>query len=212
MKKNDVWVGIGINFTQEDSGYNELVALNGLLVRKHGSKHVFRPVKNLPHINLYDINVPKDNLSLIASTLISISERNKGFSVFSNKIGYFDHGSVFLEIDANNQLQNLENDVVNSLVVFKEGCKTEEYWQPWRKYDDKQIYNRQKYGNPHVLDTFVPHITIGFVRADRERLEKIVNNLNDNFYGMNIQCGHIDLVVHDENGNHLSSKRFVLMG
>lgn len=203
-----VWIGIGINITPSDIGYEELLRLNKRLVVQYGSSYIFDPVSNQPHINLYDLNVPEKNLIQIETELKKIADNFKEFFVDLKEISYFDHGTIFISCEINDQLIKLEKQIVESISLLKDDCKTLEYWQSWREYNTKQVENRDKYGNPHVLDTFVPHLTVGFIKGTKDELDKVVEEVGGQLMINKINCGQIDLVVHNKQGELISSQRF----
>lgn len=207
-KEECVWIGIGINITPSDHNYGELLKLNTFLVEKYGSTFIFDPKTNQPHINLYDLDVPKDNLEHIERVLQEIVKDSKSFRIEFDKIDSFKHGTIFISCKTNHDLEQLEKQVVENVVQYKGDCRTEDYWQPWRGHNERQIANRDKYGNPHVLDTFLPHITIGFIRGGQNKLEEVVREANQRSTIKQIHCGNLDLVAHDQQGKLIYSKRF----
>jgi len=210
-KQNEecVWIGIGVNVTPDDPGYGEFIQLNKNLVQQDESTFVFDVVSNQPHLNLYDLDVPKDNLVHIESELQQIANSFKFFTVKFGGVNYYSYGIIFVSCEVNDQLEELEKQIVGSTVVYKGDCRTEEYWQPWRKYSQEQIENREKYGNPHVLNTFTPHITIGYVKTNENELQRIVKEIKDKQSIIQLKCEHIDLVVHNKLGELIYSKRFL---
>ena len=91
---------------------------------------------------------------------------------------------------------------------FRDGCKTKDYWQSWRKLTEEQRKNREKYGNPFVLTTFLPHISVGFVKKDERGLSKIVSEVGNSLKLDRFTCDRLDLVVHDEKDVLINQKRY----
>ena len=87
--KDNVWIGIGINFFQNTTEYSNFQKVNNFLVDKFGSKYVFNPVTNQPHLNLYDIDVPRENLKSIEKELDIISKQFSVFVVNTKGVNYF---------------------------------------------------------------------------------------------------------------------------
>lgn len=210
MNNDCVWIGIGINIKSGDEGYEEFIKLNNDLVQNYGSTFVFDAETNQPHINLYDLDIPKANLGNIESELQEIASQFNPFSVQLNNTTFFDHGTIFVACELNSELKRLEEKVVKNIVDFKGSCRTEDYSQPWRKYTEEQILNREKYGNPYVLNTFTPHITVGFVKTKPVELQTVSLDVNEKFSFEKLYCDHLDLVVHGNLGELTYSKRFAL--
>jgi len=173
-----VWIGIGINVSSKDSEYDSLINLNTHLTKEYANTLILNSSTNQPHVNLYDLDVPEDNLKEIESTLERIVNSSNYFKTNINNVSFFKHGTIFLRCELNSELIELERAVVEEVSKYKGNCKTEEYWQPWREYSLEQIENREKYGNPHVLNTFHPHITVGFVKTNEKELKEICEQLN----------------------------------
>lgn len=203
-----VWVGIGINFMLDDPCYKEFFQLNRFLVDNRGSTFVFNAVTNQPHINLYDVDVPRDNLADIKVALQQVAQTAKPFIFQLDKFDCFDFGTIFASCVQTEELSRLEKVIVESITSFRDGCRTEYYWKPGRKYTQAQTENRAKYGNPFVLGTFLPHITVGFIKAGKQRLNDIIDEVGHKFSVKQFECNRLDLVVHDEFGKLTSQNRF----
>ncbi len=203
-----VWAGIGVNFMPADVCYKELVDINRLLVNNYGSTFGFDSKVNQPHLNLYDVDVPATNLSDVEVAVQKIAENTMPFDIELDGIKSFDFGSIYIACKQSEELKRLEEEIVTKLTGFRDGCKTRDYWQPWRKLTEEQRENREKYGNPYVLDAFLPHITVGFVKRDAHRLAEIVSEVGTNFMLARFKCDRLDLVVHDEEDILISQKRY----
>jgi len=68
-----VWVGIGTNWTIGDNEHQTFFELNKWLVDHHNSRIIFNST-NQPHLNYYDLDVPKENLASIEGELQNIAE------------------------------------------------------------------------------------------------------------------------------------------
>ncbi len=207
---NITWAGVGLNFSADDPGYQELIEINELLINRYGSTFRFDPASNPPHINLYDFDLPKKNLEELCSRLQEAAEQSPRFLVELGEIKYFDHGTIYIGCELSLEMKALEAMVVEQLNPLREGCRTEEYWQVHRKYTEGQKEQREKYGNPHVLETFYPHLTIGFLNGQKSDLDRLVDELNKNFSLKHIPINHIDLVTKDNESNILVNHQFPL--
>jgi 2'-5' RNA ligase len=202
--KECVWIGVGIDIKPEDSYYPEIVKLSEILKQQYGSNYEFS-TSNPPHINLYDIDIPKTNLEKASRSLERIAEKWKHFSVKLASIDFFKHRAVYIQCELSNPLRQLEKEIVEALADYREGCRTEDYWQPWREYNQPQINNRNKYGNPHVLDTFTPHITLGCVKT---KLSQAVQETKRFFVPTELSVKQIDMVIQNSNGEFIAREHF----
>jgi len=203
-----VWVGIGVNFMSADAGYKELADVNRLLVDKYGSTFSFDPKVNQPHLNIYDVDIPATNLADVEVAIQQIAENTTPFDIELSGIKSFEFGSIYVACRQSEQLARLEEEIVTRITGFRDGCKTKDYWQPWRKLTEEQKKNREKYGNPFVLTTFLPHISVGFVKKDSRGLSKIVSEVGSSFMLDRFTCDRLDLVVHGEKGSLVGQKRY----
>ncbi len=203
-----VWVGIGVNFMPADAGYKEFADASRLLVDKYGSTFSFDPKVNQPHLNLYDVDIPATNLANIEVAVQQIAENTTPFDIELSGIKSFEFGSIYVACKQSEQLARLEEGIVTQITEFRDGCKTKDYWQPWRKLTDEQKKNREKYGNPFVLTTFLPHISVGFVKRDAFGLKKIISEVSSSFNLDRFTCDRLDLIVHGEKDVLINQKRY----
>jgi len=203
-----VWVGIGINFMPADVGYKEFVDINRLLTDKYGSTFSFDPTVNQPHLNLYDVDIPATNLADVEVAIQQIAENTTPFDIELSGIKSFEFGSIYVACRQSEQLARLEEEIVTRNTGFRDGCRTKDYWQPWRKLTEEQKENREKYGNPFVLTTFLSHISVGFVKKDERGLSKIVGELGSSFKLDGFTCDRLDLVIHSEKDALIGQERY----
>lgn len=175
--QNCLWIGIGIDVSEGTELNRTVVKMNNLLAEKYGANKDFAE-SNHPHLNLYDLSVPRGNLELIIRKVREISESQKSFEVGIKKVNYFPFGLFFLEINKNDALDGLHKRVIEEIAKLKGECIDEDYLAPHRKYSEKQKELLIQYGNPYVLDQFQPHITIGHVRNQSDKLDMICKELN----------------------------------
>ena len=193
--RKQAWTGVGLDILPDEAAYEEIIGLNEL-IRTH-TLYSFDPTNNPPHINLYDFDFPLESIEKIASSLEAISHKHQPLTLAVTGVHYFPHGSIYLGFAPTESLLDLETEVVETLNPIREGCRTDVYWQPWRKQTEAQAVNLEKYGNPHVLDTFVPHLTIGFIKDRPEVLESICDNLTTQLHLKTISFNHLDLIAKD---------------
>lgn len=205
--KKCIWIGVGIDVKPQDDLYPTIINLNQILKHQHGSTYNLSPT-NPPHINLYDIDIPNKNLESVNTSLKEITKKRNHFSIKLTTINYFKYGAIFIECELNHELKELEKEVIEALVKYKGTCRTQDYWQPWRDYNDSQLKNRDKYGNPHVLDTFTPHITLGYIKANPSETKRVANKLKQKFIPTEIKVTQIDLAVQNEKGKFFKRQHF----
>ena len=204
-----IWFGVGIDVKSTDEAYSSIIELNELLKQKYGSNYIFNSINNPPHINLYDIDIPSENLEDVDQTLKKLAKQYKPLSIELSTIDSFRYGAIYVRCALDHKLQDLEKEVVESLVNFKDGCRTKEYWQSWREYNAQQIYNRDQYGNPHVLDTFTPHITLGFVKVGQKKLQEIVQTCGQKFSKTKLVVKQMDMAIQNLDGKFIERRHYV---
>lgn len=157
---------------------------------------------NRPHLNLYDLDVPERNISEITPALNNVLSNMRSFEVKILKIGYFNFGAIFLEVEKHPLLINLHNVVVETVYKYNGNCVCKDYLQPWRKYTHEQAEMLEKYGNPFVLKEFQPHISVGFIKAPEEILKTHVEVLNKLLSMNSFKIEKISLVDDAEKGHN----------
>ena len=203
-----IWIGIGIDIDLKDKVYPQITKLNNLLHKSHNSNYKFDLKINPPHINLYDLDIPGRNLEKADKLLNNLTKRCISFSIEMKKLNYFKYGIVFIQCELNKQLKTLEKEVVESIVHLKNGCRTKDYWQPWRQYNNQQRNYREQYGNPHILDAFIPHVTIGFIKEDQDKLGIIVKQLNKKFIPTTFIVKQINMAIQNSEGKTLERRHY----
>ena len=208
-KRTDcVWIGMGIDIAPSDSIFSQLTKLNSQLNQEFGSLYNLELIP--PHINLYDLDIPEGNLEKADVVLKEVVRKSNPFPIKLSKISFFEHGSIFVTCEPNELLKTLEREIVEAISPFKGTCRTEEYWQPWRQYTEQQKIYREQYGNPHVLDAFTPHITIGYVKKEKTELERITNQLSEKFDASEFTVKQISMAIQNSEGKIVARKIYNL--
>lgn len=201
-----VWIGIGIDIAPSDSIFSQLTQLNSQLNQEFASPYNLELIP--PHINLYDLDIPKDNLDKVDEALKEIAQKFQGFSLKLSNVSFFKHGSIYVQCELSQELKALEKDVVEKVAVFKGNCRTEDYWQPWREYNEQQKRYRDQYGNPHVLDSFSPHVTVGFAKGDQEKLKSVTQRLKATFSPIALIVKQINMAIQDSDGKTVERRKY----
>jgi len=185
--ENCIWIGIGTNL-KDGPLCDSIKDANNLLVKEYNAKSGFAG-SEYPHLNLYDLGVPTDSIDSISKILKEIVADQGSFTLKTGAINYFPFGLFYLEVEENAELINLQKKIVERIVTLKGACIYKDYLAPHRKYSEAQKDSLMKYGNPHVLDQFRPHITIGFVdhkKNDLNKIREIIHIEPQKFYINNI--------------------------
>ncbi len=173
---NCIWIGVGSDVTKETPLYADCLRMGDVLKIKYGSQ-LDLSGKDAPHLNFYDLSLPAENLERAAAGLEKLASEQKVFAVKIKSVGYFPFGIFFLEIEKNGELFKLHRHIVEEIVQLKGSCIDPDYLEPHRKYAERRKEILQQYGNPHVLDQFQPHITIGHVKNSHYDFEEIKREL-----------------------------------
>ncbi len=130
--KDCIWIGVGIDIKPNDSYYPIIARMSEILKQQYGSNYKLSTF-NPPHINLYDIDIPKSNLEKVSRLLGQIAEKREYFPVKLTSIDSFKHGAIYIKCELSDHLSRLEKEIVEALTDYRDGCRTEDYWQPWRE-------------------------------------------------------------------------------
>jgi len=197
------WIGIGIDLPKQSGVYRDVVMFNKLLVKNYGIKKDF-----YPHLNIYDLSVPKENLKAIIEKLKAFVSTQKSFKIKTKKINFFPFGIVFLEVQKSKQLELLHKNIVKGIVALKGECIDKDYLSLNRKYTKRQKELLMRYGNPFVFDQFQPHITIGNI-FDKKQLKNICKELNLQLKPQEFEIESIHITV--ENNGLKTTKKIKLI-
>lgn len=170
---NCIWVGIGISIQENKELYCIIKKLEKILAARYKIK-----ISNDPHINLYDLSIPEENIENTVEKIKAIANIQKKFIVEIGKVNCFLFGLFFLEINENKELKNIHDKIVKEIVKLKGCCIDEDYLIPDRKYNERQKQLLMDFGNPYVLDQFKPHVTIGYVGNQKGKLREAELELN----------------------------------
>jgi len=158
-----IWIGIGVDIKKKDNLYKEWTSINKIL--SNGSANTLSFSENrLAHLNLYDLDIPKDNLNKIQEELNKIATQMKSFGVPIKAVRHFPFGLFYIEVEKSKPLLKLHKTIVEKISPLKADCICQDYLEPHRKYNQTQKLMLKKYGNPHVLSQFSPHITLSFTK------------------------------------------------
>lgn len=196
QNQNCIWAGIGIDIPEGSEIYQKIIEMNNLLIDKYGARKDYTG-SECPHLNLYDLSVPNGNAKLIVEKIRQISEEQRSFTAKIKRVNYFHFGLFFMEIEKNDMLVELHERIVGEVVKLKDTCIDEDYLAPHRKYNARQKELLMEYGNPHVLDQFQPHITIGHVKNQENKLNEILDGLNKFIPMIELRIDNVHIVTGD---------------
>lgn len=163
---------------------------------------------NLPHLNLYDLNIPKKNLSKVVEELTNKLAEAHSLKIRIGKIKYFSHGVFFIAIRRDKLLATFHKDIVKTISKYKGSCICNYYLKRKNSYSRKQRLLLRKYGNPFVLSEFKPHITIGFIKDISKRC-KIKSQLSKVTFQGGEVINSVQIVT-ERYGKITPKKKFIL--
>ena len=131
------WVGIGVELDTNFRLYNELITLNNEIADYDNKSFKFSAL-NQPHLNLYDLDLPKENLQKIITILKDGTKGVQTFEAQITGIKAFDFGIIYLELEKHPLLQQIHEKIVKAVSELKKDCVCQDYLQPWRKYTAEQ--------------------------------------------------------------------------
>ncbi|MEK6825812.1 MAG: 2'-5' RNA ligase family protein [Nanoarchaeota archaeon] len=170
-----IWVAVGCYVEHKSNFYKEIIAMNSLLTDKYSNTLVFSS-ENIPHLNLFDLNILREMLPLALKRLKDIAKKTHTLTLKLKNVLAFPFGTFFIEIEKQSELLTLHAKIVHAIAPLKNGCLCNDYLKHRKTYTREQRKLLQRYGSPHVLKNFTPHITIGHV--EKEDNSKICKSLN----------------------------------
>ncbi len=207
--QNCVWIGISVDIEKLELR-RDIVEMNNLLVGEYGANKSFAGGE-CPHLNLYDLSVPRENLELIVKKVKEMTESQKIFEIEMGKVNYFPFGLFFLEIKMNVILNGMHKKIVEEIVKLKGSCIDEDYLAPHRQYSKRQKELLMQYGNPYVLDQFQPHITVGHTRNQQDKLDAICKELSKIAPMTNFRVESVHIVTDGEKDNKKKNASRILL-
>lgn len=130
-----------------------------------------------PHVSLYICAFKKENFINSYRAIKNINQ--KSFKISIGKIAN-DKGFYYLDIDPQRLLNNLHKIILHKVNPLRNGLIRTKDKQRLNAgyYSKKQQQYLHKYGYARVLDSFVPHITLGISKYDlMEKLNKIIRKI-----------------------------------
>ncbi len=139
---------------------------------KHNSKWVLGKESFLPHISLFHIPVESKNFDNFVSELEKIV---KGFKAGKLKINnlmlWKPHFAILLMTDRPEWIRKLYLKIIRrTLKHFDWDYEVEKIWH-LSKPPKLMQKNLKKYGTPMVGRYFIPHITLGMFRNEKDLIE-----------------------------------------
>ena len=196
------WLGIGSDVWKESELFKEITIINEILNSKYNGVSVFSDT-NRPHLNMYDLDVPTENIPQVISELEDLLKDRSGIKTVISKLEYFPFGLFYLKLEATPELKTLHRSIVEKVSKYKGNCVCKDYLKPRRKYNIEQKEMLKIYGNPFVINQYFPHITLGFVKNNNSRLEKIRLELLEHTKTKAFMINNIQVVRGEETGYKL---------
>lgn len=203
-----MWIGIGADIDSESDLFKTCREMNQILAAKYGARQGFSGSEH-SHLNLYDLSVPEENLDQINEALMQTCTSEKKITLEVEKLDYFPFGTFFLKVRDNRQLSELHKRIVTAVSNLKGECLDPDYKSRESGYDSQQRELFYQYGNPFVLDRFMPHISVGHIRVSAEKLEEAKGELEKTSWSNEFKISSIHFIV-ERNGSHEGIYKFQL--
>jgi 2'-5' RNA ligase len=130
-----------------------------------------------PHLTLYQIAFPSENLHMIESTVKKIAEKTKSFSIHLHKYSSL-MGFIFLEATLDDTLMRLHSEIVTAVNPLRDGIILP---SEQGRLNDSSVSELIKnsirtYGAALAMEAFLPHITLAKLK-DPNMSDKILCEL-----------------------------------
>lgn len=172
---NCTWIGIGAVIEKENPLYPDLKTINDFLTKEMSGGFGYSDVLR-PHVNLYDLSVPVENIPKINESLSKILAGQKSIECKITGIKSFKFGIIYAEVEKNDQLVELHKKVLEVVGPYHGNCIDPDYEKLIPVLSDEQKESLKKYGNPYMTD-FKPHISLGYLPDKKDSLEEIVTQI-----------------------------------
>jgi len=153
-------LNIAIGFNRNTS--QEIVESLGDLNDTSDFKYILDNANFIPHITLYQNIFPVKNIEALKQTLSDIAGNALGFKLRFERITN-NKTSVWANFIKNPELMNLHQNIIDQIQPHREGLIEEQFQQEHAVYQSLTVTRKKmvdKYGHPHVGETFDPHISL----------------------------------------------------
>src|SRR4030042_4305324 len=140
----------------------EAIRLSQLIAKKFPVEFKLDGKTKYPHISLYHLEIPNENMSETVRRLKNIFRKQLKVSLKTKDYSYHD---IFISWNfiRNQFIYELHRELINHLNELRKGLEVEVF----KKLKFLTPYNYQeirRFGSPFVLKNFQPHITITAVK------------------------------------------------
>lgn len=151
-----------------------LTDISHWLAKHVASDFVLNDSEFRPHLSLFPNQYPQKNKATIESSLINLSKHSQPFRI--TLTGYSQiSGFIFADAVKTDELVSLHSDAVEVLNPLREGHMPS-LVADLKGLNPAQQASVEKYGNPIVLDSWEPHVTLTHIN-DIERAKQILEAL-----------------------------------
>ncbi len=151
-----------------------LISLSQELSKKVDSHFILNEAEFRPHLSLFPNQFPTRNRQGIENALKALGESSESLNI--QLTGYSQiSGYIFIDAVKTADLINLHSDAVSVLNPLREGHMPA-LVSHLKGLNDSQRDNVETYGNPIVLSTWEPHVTLTHI-DDLERAKQILAEL-----------------------------------
>ena len=190
--KNCVWIGVAAVIEKDTLLYSDLKKINDYLAKEmmggFGYSSALRP-----HLNFYDLSIPAENLNKVKDALDQTFANQKPVECKIAGINFFKFGMVYVEIEKNEDLANLQKEILETVNSYRGDCLDLDYQKLVPVLSDSQKESLNKYGNPYMTD-FKPHISVGYLPNKKDSLEAIISGIEPILTVKKFTISKLDLV------------------
>ena len=157
---------------------NQCIELSQKIARLTGTTFILDGSMYHPHLTLYQIAFPPENLERVELSVQKIAEKTKPFSIHLHRYSSM-MGFIFLEATLDDTLMRLHSEIVTAVNPLRDGIilpsELGRLGDPLVPETIKKSI--QTYGAALAMEAFLPHITLAKLE-DPTTSEKILHELD----------------------------------
>lgn len=184
---------LNIELIPPDPLYTQLIRLNHIARSQYHSSYNPNGVFCPPHITLYSPCMPASNVPKALDAVGKIAKDTPPITVRLRDIDFFPDGTVYVRCRESREIFQLHSKIVEKLDQLREGHIDPDYKENQQMLQLSEKRLLEKYGDPHVMENFQPHIAVARVSTSREHIDDLIKLLAGNLLVPNFAASFISI-------------------
>lgn len=151
-------VDLNVIITPSEKVVNQVIEWSNLIACKYKTNYILNKNNYLPHLSLYSARYPQENYKSLTTAVKKTADSFSPFTITLSVFSVFS-GYIFFDADKNDKLQQLHENIVDSLNPLRNGHITDNQ-KTLTGLTDMQKTAIETYGYVSVKERYMPYISL----------------------------------------------------